>query len=61
MVLVGAEGVVESGGIVNKVSDDVTRARERKAKSNDVVVFIDWQLHDGSLCEGVEQTVLCCC
>ena len=25
MVLVGAEGVVESGGIVNKVSDYVTR------------------------------------
>ena len=34
MVLVGAEGVVESGGIVNKVnliSDDVALVQERKA------------------------------
>ena len=38
LVLVGAEGVVESGGIINKVSD--------RSLFYNIIVFILWRQHD---------------
>lgn len=49
MILVGAEGVMETGGIINKVS----------------YIFIlthflaDWHLNSCNLCKIYEQTILC--
>lgn len=48
-VVVGAEGVVESGGIVNKVRS-ITFAIKLTVGTRELFFIPGWKLHDGSLC-----------
>ena len=56
LVMVGAEGVAESGGIINKVMREVDRQLLYI-----LCIFLDWHLSD--CCDGKnsKQAFLCCC
>lgn len=67
LVIVGAEGVVESGGVINKVRKStgvvlVLFKISLKCKNNHLIhlfFLLDWYLSDGSLLQSTQQTILC--